>query len=105
MSTKEQPGPFDAFAKLAPDEPYFVLRAKDISAPATIEAWVRFRRGSPSKAAKADEAARLTEALACAAQMRDWYARKMNGQPCGCDPGENHHCSTWPECAFGRMKT
>lgn len=36
MSTKLDPGQFDCYAKLADDEPYFVLRAKDPHAPVLV---------------------------------------------------------------------
>ena len=39
MSTKNDPGKFDCYKKLADDEPYFVLRAKDPIAPYLIEIW------------------------------------------------------------------
>lgn len=43
MSTKQDAGPFDCYAKLFDDEPYFVLRAKDPDAPAIVEAWAQRR--------------------------------------------------------------
>jgi hypothetical protein len=101
VSTKEKPGAFDCYAKLAPDEPYFVLRAKDPAAPATIEAWIRLRRQTPGN----EKNPKLDEASVTATAMRAWRLKYMIGQPCGCDPGAKHHCATWPECAFGRMMT
>lgn len=44
MSTKEIPGPFDAFAKAHPDEPVFALLGRDPAAPAAITEWARIRR-------------------------------------------------------------
>src|SRR5574341_1751419 len=41
--TKANPGPYDCYAKLRADEPYFVLRAKDPDAPATVERWANAR--------------------------------------------------------------
>jgi hypothetical protein len=88
MSTKLQPGQFDCYAKLADDEPYFVLRAKDIAAPATIEAWIRFRRGVPGN----EKNPKLEEAMETAHAMRAWRIKYMSAQPCGCDPAEGHKC-------------
>jgi len=50
MSTKQNPGPFDCYAKLAPDEPYFVLRAKDPIAPQLITVWKAIRSGDYAQA-------------------------------------------------------
>lgn len=88
MSTKQTTGEFDCYAKLAKDEPYFVLRAKDPDAPAVIEEWVRLRRQRPRNEGNP----KLDEALVCAADMRGWRVRNMSGQPCGCDPGANYTC-------------
>ena len=43
MGTKKQPGEFDCYAKLGPDEPYFVLRAKDPYAPQLVLIWKLLR--------------------------------------------------------------
>ena len=45
MGTKNNPGNFDCYAKLADDEPYFVLRAKDPIAPFLVGAWRMMRAG------------------------------------------------------------
>ena len=68
MSTKQHPGPFDCYAKLADDETYFVLRAKDPIAPALVELWATLREGQYGHYPK------LTEARVCAAEMRQWRA-------------------------------
>jgi hypothetical protein len=44
MSTKEIPGPFDAFEKAERDELIFTLLERDLDAPATILHWVDRRR-------------------------------------------------------------
>ena len=70
MSTKEQPGRFDCWHKLAPDEPYFILRAQDAEAADFVEAWA-IRAGSlgcsPDK---------VNEAKDVAERMRRWHVRK-----------------------------
>jgi hypothetical protein len=45
MSTKTDPGEFDAYAKAESDEPSFTLLARDPVAPALIEAWAYLRSG------------------------------------------------------------
>lgn len=44
MSTKSEPGPFDAFDKARDNEPLFVLLGRDPDAPATVSFWVDQRR-------------------------------------------------------------
>jgi len=83
MSTKDNPGAFDCYAKLAPDEPYFVLRAKDLVAPEVVEDWVKLRTLQPGNIGNP----KLAEALACARAMR-----AMSAQACGCDPAADHKC-------------
>lgn len=39
MGTRAKPGDYDCYNKLKPDEPYFVLRAKDPVAPMIVEMW------------------------------------------------------------------
>lgn len=56
--------------KVQPDEPIFVLRAQDMTAPATIRKWVAFN-------ADTAPARKLAEALECAAVMEHWPNRKM----------------------------
>jgi hypothetical protein len=75
MSTKQDPGEFDCYAKLAPDEPYFVLRAKDPLAPALIELWAEQRRVQYGVYPKLDEA------VACAEQMRAWKRQHPEARP------------------------
>lgn len=79
MGTKLKPGAFDCYANAAPDEPMFVLLARDESAPAVVRDWVRareLRKGHPWPTVvdpalpQFDEKAR--EALACADAMEKW---------------------------------
>jgi len=75
MSTKREPGQFDCFAKLADDEPYFVLRAKDPSAPALVELWAAERK------AQFGDYPKLEEALTCASAMRVWKDGHPEAKP------------------------
>ena len=88
MSTKQNPGQFDCYAKLADDEPYFVLRAKDPDAPAVVEEWARRRERRPGN----EHNPKVQEARDCASAMRSWREKNMSGRPCGCDPGANYTC-------------
>ncbi len=66
MGTKNNPGQFDCYANAAPDEPMFVLLARDPLAPILVELWASLREhaaGNPSKVA---------EARSCAVAMCAW---------------------------------
>jgi hypothetical protein len=77
MSTKQHPGPRDCYAAALPDEPYFVLLARDPSAPDLIEQWAEWRDGSIVAGARpSDEKAQVDEAYRCASEMRTW--RRLN---------------------------
>jgi hypothetical protein len=43
MASKNKPGRYDGLAKAAPDEPYFVLLARDADAVPALMAWCRSR--------------------------------------------------------------
>ena len=89
MSTKNNPGSYDCYAKLDPNEPYFVLRAKDPSAPYLIRIWERLRRGdwigamyslvtamndkSISERVNTEGYDKLTEAIKVSHRMKDWW--------------------------------
>lgn len=91
MATKLNPGPFDCYAKLAPDEEYFVLRAKDPIAPSLIEIWRLLRAGvSPfliidtliqasrifaesGRSPLPLNSQKSMEAIACGKAMEAWY--------------------------------
>jgi hypothetical protein len=46
MATKNNPGEFDCYANALPDEPMFVLLARDTSAPWLVEIWRHLRAGN-----------------------------------------------------------
>ena len=71
MSTRQSRSRFDCLARLAPDEPYFVLRAQDRLAPEQIEAWAIEAQLNGCGPGKVAEARRI------AAAMRHWSKRKM----------------------------
>ena len=68
MGTKANPGKYDCYANAAPDEPMFVLLARDPMAPILVRLWADLRSqaaGNPSK---------VSEAKECAAAMDTWRA-------------------------------
>jgi hypothetical protein len=74
MGTKLNPGRFDCYESAAPDEPMFVLLARDPMAPILVELWASLREhaaGNPSKVAEARE---------CAQNMRAWLRSKRDAQ-------------------------
>lgn len=68
MGTKNNPGDFDCYENADPDEPMFVLLARDPMAPRLVEQWAREREWAGEKPAKVDEARQ------CAHAMRQWTA-------------------------------
>lgn len=60
---------------LHPDEPLFVLRARDLTSPHAVCAWVSMARlaGAPSD--------KTLEASLCAAKMREWPVKQVPGKP------------------------
>lgn len=79
MSSKLMPGEFDCYAAALPDEPMFILLARDPSAPEMLRAWARRRRDDIFKAhdgpvpddAKED-LRKATQAEAIADDMTVW---------------------------------
>lgn len=69
MGTKNDPGEFDCYANAEPDEPMFVLLARDPTAPLLVRTWVELQ----GMAVSIDKA---SEAYACANKMEAW--RKAN---------------------------
>lgn len=68
MGTKRNPGKFDCYEAADPDEPMFVLLARDPLAPQLVREWAgrrRMRAGDPAK---------ISEALDCATAMERWRA-------------------------------
>jgi hypothetical protein len=73
MGTKNNPAKFDCYANALPDEPYFVLLARDESAPDMIEHWAFNRLTAIAMGQKPEsDRAMVEEAVALAHQMRQW---------------------------------
>lgn len=72
MGTKLKPGKFDCYENAAPDEPMFVLLARDPMAPVLVRLWADLREhavGNPSK---------VNEARDCAIDMEVWRQRQKD---------------------------
>ncbi len=73
MSTKQNPGPYNCYANLLPDEPYFVLMGRDPSAPSLIEIWSQERYSQIAGGFRsASDVHKITAARQCAADMKGW---------------------------------
>jgi len=82
MGTKAQEMKDGCFAKAALDEPLFVLRAQDKSAPALVRKWAeQFRQHHLKAGTEGADLARAilkhTEALQVADAMEQWDLRKQ----------------------------
>ena len=93
MGTKNHPGKFDCHANALPDEPMFVLLARDPGAPELVEEWARSRaQGIAIGQYPASDAPKIMEAMDCAMNMRKWRVRndgkwrvKTTPAPKACD--------------------
>jgi hypothetical protein len=68
MGTKNNPGDFDCYENAEPDEPMFVLLARDPLAPALVYKWAADREAARGWSDK------VAEAIACAEAMEAWQA-------------------------------
>lgn len=66
MGSKEQPGKFDCYANAEPDEPMFVLLARDRHAPSLVRIWAQLRE------VEDEDPEKIQEALDCANNMQEW---------------------------------
>lgn len=66
MGTKSNPGKHDCYEKAHPDEPMFVLLARDPLAPMLIELWAQLREHHAGNTSK------VFEARECAVAMKAW---------------------------------
>ena len=76
MGTKNNPSAYDCYANAEPDEPMFVLLARDLKAPALVRAWAEQYR-IQNDGYHNEEG--YQEALACADAMEKW--RRENRPP------------------------
>lgn len=76
MGTKNNPGPYDCYAKLESDEPYFVLRGKDPIGWLLVQVWVTLRKYMADDLLPTEYEKKLNEASDTANRMKDWSALK-----------------------------
>lgn len=77
MGTKDNPAAYDCYANALPDEPMFVLLARDPDAPRLVEEWARKRQADIDRGARPKEDQEMvSEAMACAIDMIVW--REIN---------------------------
>jgi hypothetical protein len=69
MATKNKPGRFDCYENAAPDEPMFILLARDGMAPSLVESWAFARE------LEGEDADKVEEARECARSMREWLKK------------------------------
>lgn len=65
--TKNKPGKYDCYKKAEPDEPMFILLARDPLAPILVNLWAQLQ-----KTREGWDLAKTKEAEACAHAMRTW---------------------------------
>jgi hypothetical protein len=70
MGTKDNPGLFDCFKKMGPNEPFFVLRAQDALAAELVELWSLRAKAAGCSIDKVNEAKNIAE------EMLRWPVRK-----------------------------
>lgn len=91
MGTKLNPSSFDCYTNAAPDEPMFVLLARDSLAPFLVSIWAKVRVGDVEAASAVflkmlkepgfkymqvpEDQAKVDEAIACMFAMFEWRKR------------------------------
>ncbi len=90
MGTKNNPADFDCYSNALPDEPMFILLARDVTAPYIVRMWADIREDAIATGNKPHEdMAMVIEARQCADNMETWR-RENNGKwraPTGGDRG------------------
>lgn len=77
MGTKRNPAAYDCYANALPDEPMFVLLARDPSAPDAVRRWAAQRNEDIALGHRPlSDVGMVREAWACAEVMEAW--RKDN---------------------------
>jgi hypothetical protein len=77
MGTKNNPGEFDCHANALPDEPMFVLLARDQSAPHLVRLWADLRAELIKQGVRPkSDMYMVDEARHCATEMEVW--RELN---------------------------
>lgn len=75
MGSKNNPGEFDCYTNALPDEPMFILLARDPSAPAIVKWWADAREAAIDRGERPEsDRAMVEEARQCAKNMTAWRA-------------------------------
>lgn len=69
MGTKSEPSSFDCYANAEPDEPMFVLLARDPAAADAVYEWARTR---VQMGKNRPDDPQIVEAFQCASEMEEW---------------------------------
>jgi len=72
MGTKNNPGAFDCYANAKPDEPMFILLARDAKAPSVVREWARMYRAQYAGDWTPERQRKYYEAVDCADAMQAW---------------------------------
>jgi hypothetical protein len=73
VSTKKNPGQFDCYANAEPEEPLFIVLARDKDAPLLVRMWAMLREGAIENGAKPiSDMTMVHEARQIAYQMDRW---------------------------------
>jgi hypothetical protein len=70
MNTRSWPSKYNCLEKVAPLEPFFVLRAQDVLASGLVELWAKMAEEGGTDRMK------VAEARNTAIMMRQWHNRK-----------------------------
>lgn len=76
MGTKNEPGEYDCYEKAEPDEPMFVLLARDVLAAKTVREWAEAYGWAKGDKITPRQQDKINEAYNCADAMEKW--RKEN---------------------------
>jgi len=72
MGTKNNPAEFDCYEKADPDEPMFILLARDAQAATSVRSWAIARLTNGEK-----NYSKIIEALQCADAMDEWRRQSI----------------------------
>lgn len=81
MGTKNNPGAYDCYAAAAPDEPMFILLARDPLAPVLVEIWATLRESHGcADHPERSHSSKIAEARECAQAMRRYRLSELATQ-------------------------
>jgi hypothetical protein len=78
MGTKNNPGKFDCYANALPDEPMFIVLARDPEFADLVRRWGRRRRNQIDSGERPEtDSAMVDEAYKCATEGARWRRENM----------------------------